>query len=288
MTREVTNMTSILLGAVAYDPKVVTIWEGFKGYFQQQGLSFDYVLYSNYERQVEALLEGTIHVAWNSPLAWVRSRRMAGVRDLTVRAIAMRDSDCDLTSLIVVRADSPIQGPADLRRKTVAVGAADSPQATLIPLSYLRKQGLAPTIDFSVVRHDLLRGKHGDHIGGERQAAAALMAGAVDAACMMESNYHLFGAEGILQPGSTRVLSRTPYYDHCNMTAGPGAFPGLIERFRELLLGMSYDDPDVRLLFDLEGLKGWKEGREEGYEQLESAVDALGFYDRQGNITCLD
>jgi phosphonate transport system substrate-binding protein len=68
MTREVTNMTSILLGAVAYDPKVVTIWEGFKGYFQQQGLSFDYVLYSNYERQVEALLEGTIHVAWNSPL----------------------------------------------------------------------------------------------------------------------------------------------------------------------------------------------------------------------------
>jgi phosphonate transport system substrate-binding protein len=114
------------------------------------------------------------------------------------------------------------------------------------------------------------------------------MAGAVDAACMMESNYHLFGAEGILQPGSTRVLSRTPYYDHCNMTAGPGAFPGLIERFRELLLGMSYDDPDVRLLFDLEGLKGWKEGREEGYEQLESAVDALGFYDRQGNITCLD
>ena len=72
------------------------------------------------------------------------------------------------------------------------------------------------------------------------------------------------------------------------MTAGPGAFPGLIERFRELLLGMSYDDPDVRLLFDLEGLKGWKEGREEGYEQLESAVDALGFYDRQGNITCLD
>jgi phosphonate transport system substrate-binding protein len=277
-------MTLVLLGAVAYDPKVVTIWEGFKRYFQQQGLSFDYVLYSNYERQVEALLDGTIHVAWNSPLAWVRSRRMACARQVSVRAIAMRDSDCDLTSLIVIRADSPIHGPADLRGKIVAVGAADSPQATLIPLSYLRKQGLVPTIDFSVVRHDLLRGKHGDHIGGERQAAAALMAGGADAVCMIESNYHLFGAEGVLQPGGTRILARTPCYDHCNMTAGPAAFPGLIERFRELLLGMSYDDPDVRLLFDLEGLKAWKEGREEGYEQLESAVDVLGFYDRQGNI----
>jgi phosphonate transport system substrate-binding protein len=197
----------------------------------------------------------------------------------------MRDSDCDLTSLIVVRADSPIHDPADLRGKTIAVGAPDSPQATLIPLSYLREQSLVPTIDFSVQRHDLLRGMHGDHIGGERQAAAALMAGAADAACMIESNYHLFGSEGVLQPGSTRILARTPCYDHCNMTAGPVPSPDLIERFRELLLGMSYADPDVRSLFDLEGLKAWKEGREEGYEQLESAVDALGFYDSQGNIT---
>jgi ABC-type phosphate/phosphonate transport system substrate-binding protein len=72
------------------------------------------------------------------------------------------------------------------------------------------------------------------------------------------------------------------------MTAGPVPSPDLIERFRELLLGMSYADPDVRSLFDLEGLKAWKEGREEGYKELESAVDALGFYDRQGNITCMD
>mgnify|MGYP003381555109 CR=1 FL=1 len=34
---------------------------------------FDYVLYSNYERQVEAQFEGAIHLAWNSPLAWVLS-----------------------------------------------------------------------------------------------------------------------------------------------------------------------------------------------------------------------
>jgi ABC-type phosphate/phosphonate transport system substrate-binding protein len=276
---------TLILGVVAYDPRVVTIWEGFKRHFQRQGLSFDYVLYSNYERQVEALLDGTIHVAWNSPLAWVRSRRMARARHLTVRPIAMRDSDCDLTSLIVVRADSPIHDPADLRGKIIAVGAPDSPQATLIPLSYLREQSLLPTIDFNVQRHDLLRGMHGDHIGGERQAAAALMAGAADAACMIESNYHLFGSEGVLPHSSTRILARTPCYDHCNMTAGPVSSPDLIERFRELLLGMSYADPDVRSLFDLEGLKAWKEGREEGYEQLENAVDALGFYDSQGNIT---
>ena len=74
--------TVLLLGAVAYDPKVVTIWEGFKDYFARQGLGMDYVLYSNYERQVEALIDGQIHVAWNSPLAWVRARRLAATRGL--------------------------------------------------------------------------------------------------------------------------------------------------------------------------------------------------------------
>ena len=67
----------LLLGAVAYDPKVVTIWEGFRAWLRGQGLAFDYVLYSNYERQVEDLVAGRIELAWNSPLAWVRARRLA-------------------------------------------------------------------------------------------------------------------------------------------------------------------------------------------------------------------
>ena len=46
------------LGAVAYDPKVVTIWEGFKDWFAAQGFAFDFVLYSGYEAQAEAHLAG--------------------------------------------------------------------------------------------------------------------------------------------------------------------------------------------------------------------------------------
>ena len=64
---------TLLMGAVAYDAKVVSIWDGFQKHFDKRGLDFDYVLYSNYERQVEAHFAGHIHVAWNSPLAWVQS-----------------------------------------------------------------------------------------------------------------------------------------------------------------------------------------------------------------------
>ena len=59
--------TPLTLGAVAYDPKVVTIWEGFKEYFAAQGFAFDYILYSNYEAQVLGHFKGHYHVGWNSP-----------------------------------------------------------------------------------------------------------------------------------------------------------------------------------------------------------------------------
>src|SRR4051812_39867685 len=273
---------TLLLGAVAYDPKVVTIWEGFKTYFSRRGLDFDYVLYSNYERQVEAHLAGHFHVAWNSPLAWVRTARMANARGLRIEALAMRDTDQDLTSVVVVKADSPIRKVSDLEGKKVAVGAIDSPQATLIPLSYLRAQGLMPGVDFEVQRSDLLGGKHGDHIGGEREAARSLMSGQADAACMIDGNHLLFLKEGTLPAGATRILAQTDAYDHCNLTVGPSAAPEKVERLRDLLLAMSYDDPEVRPLMDLEGLKQWRVARTEGYRALEAAVDELNFYDRDG------
>jgi phosphonate transport system substrate-binding protein len=274
----------LLLGAVAYDPKVVTIWEGFEDYFARQGLTMNYVLYSNYERQVEALMDGHIHIAWNSPLAWVRARRLAKARGMEARAIAMRDSDCDLTSLVVVRDNSPIKTVADLKGRTVAVGAVDSPQATLLPLAHLQTLKL-DTDTIEVQYHNVFVGKHGDHVGGERDAAKALMAGSADAACLLEYNYHQFLLDGSLPSGNTRMLTRTSLFDHCNFTVLPTAPTELIAHFQSLLIDMSYDDPQVRPLCDLEGLKAWYPGRVQGYEALEAAVDLAGFYDQQGTIT---
>lgn len=264
---------TLLLGAVAYDPKVVTIWEGFAQYFAPRGLSFDYVLYSNYERQVEGHFAGHYHVGWNSPLAWIEAARAAPGRGRRARAVAMRDTDRDLTSVIAVRADSTAKTLADLRGKRIATGAGDSPQAHLIPLLHLAEAGVEPDRDIEVRRFDLLLGKHGDHIGGEREGARALVSGDVDAACMIDGNHLLFAREGVLPAGATRILYQTPPYDHCNFTVLDDAPPELVDRFVELLFAMSYDEPEVRRLFDLEGLKEWKPGRVEGYAQLERAVD---------------
>lgn len=269
--------SELVLGAVAYDAKVVTIWDGFKQWFGSKDFPFDYVLYSNYERQVAAHFDGAFDVAWNSPLAWLQAQRLADARGRSVEAIAMRDTDQDLTSVIVVRDPCQVTTVEDLRGKTVGVGAGDSPQATMIPLQHLAEQGLLAGEDFEVRRFDVLVGKHGDHVGGERDAAKALIAGEVDAACMIDGNHLAFTNEGTLPQGKSRVLTQTGAFDHCNFTVLDDAPGGRIERFKELLLSMRYDDPDVRPLLDLEGLKEWRDGRTSGYALLEQSCARFGY-----------
>lgn len=291
-------MKSFILGAVAYDPKVVTIWDGFKQFFEENGLPFDYVLFHNYERQVEAHFRGVIDVAWNSPLAWIQAERLAQRTGRTAHAIAMRDSDQDLTSVVVVRADDPATEVSALTGRKIGVGAADSPQATLIPLWSMHQAGLSVAPEH-IVRHDVLLGKHGDHVGGERVAVQALLRGEVDAACIIDSNLLAFAADGTAPANSLRVLHRTAAYDHCNFTvldAGDieqanaerpegsesqhtGVNSWAIERFLSLLMGMKWEDPAVRRLMDLEGLKAWKVGRTSGYAQLDAACSAFGTID---------
>ncbi len=272
---------SLLLAAVAYDPKVVRIWDGFRAWFRRHDLPLDYVLYSHYERQVDDLLAGRVHLAWNSPLAWVRAARAARAAGTGVRPLAMRDTDQNLTSVVVVRSDGPVNTPADLAGSVVATGAVDSPQATLLPLAYLAELG----VDVQPRRFDVGVGLHGDHIGGERDAARALAAGTVDAALLLDASHLQLLKEGTLAPGVTRVLLQTPPYDHCNMTVDQRAPADLVDRFTDLLLGMSYADPQLRELFDLEGLTRWLPGRCDHYAALEAAVDRFGFYDDAGRVT---
>jgi len=269
----------LMMGAVAYDAKVVTIWDGFQQYFKTRGLAFDYMLFSNYERQVEAHLSGQIQIAWNSPLAWLQTERTAERLGRRADAICMRDTDRDLTSIVLVRADSGIAQLSDLRGKTVAVGANDSPQATLIPLNHLAQHGLKPHDDFRVLVFDVLVGKHGDHIGGERDAVRALIRGEADAACLLDGNHLKFTREGTIPSGAVRMLSQTPPFDHCNFTILDDAPSALVARFKDLLLAMSYSDAEVRPLLDLEGLKQWVPGRTSGYAQLAASIDRFATID---------
>jgi SelR domain len=89
-----TGKIELKIGAVAYAPKVVTIWEGMRDYFRGQGLMTEYVLNSSYPALVDALVAGHIDIAWNAPLAYLQAEREPTTRFFMERT-EMRCACCD-------------------------------------------------------------------------------------------------------------------------------------------------------------------------------------------------
>jgi ABC-type phosphate/phosphonate transport system substrate-binding protein len=267
----------LTVGAVMYDPKVSVIWEIIRAFFDAQDAPIDVAFYNTYEAQVDALLDRTVDVAWNSPLAWVDAQRRSGY---SCRAIAMRDTDRDRVSYFVARRGGPVRTLADLKQRTIATGASDSPQATLIPLGRLRREGLAPGADVTVRRFDVLVGKHGDHIGGELEAFEHLKRGHADACAMLDLNWHVWSHDGTIDPDAFVVVGETDRFDHCVFTAREDLDRAAERAFLDALFAMRYDNPAHREMMDLEGLKAWLPGRTTGFGPLTAAVASERFFER--------
>jgi ABC-type phosphate/phosphonate transport system substrate-binding protein len=265
------------VGAVMYDPKVSVIWEIIHDFFESQDCPIDVSFFGTYELQVAALLDGTIDIAWNSPLAWLDSQRQS---NNTCRAIAMRDTDRDRVSYFVARSDGPVRSLADLRNRTLATGAIDSPQATLIPLGRLRREGLDPAKDLAVRRFDVLVGKHGDHIGGERDAFECVHRGEAAACAMLDLNWEAWTRDGTINTDRFTIVAETDRFDHCVFTVRHDLDRAEERRWLDVLFAMQYDQPAHREMMDLEGLKAWLPGRTRGFGPLAAAVASERFFDR--------
>ncbi len=190
----------------------------------------------------------------------------------------MRDTDRDRTSHIVARKDGPVRAIDDLRGHTLALGAADSPQATLIPLGRLRQAGLEPRRDVAIVRHDVLVGKHGDHVGGELEAFACLARGDAQATAMLDLNWNAWISDGTVDPNAFEIVGSTDRFDHCVFTVSSALDARAERAWLDALFAMRYEEPSHREMMDLEGLKAWLPGRTSGFAALSAAVTSEQFF----------
>lgn len=266
----------LLLGAVAYDPKVVTIWEAIRGYFAGAPVGMDYVLFSNYDAQVDALLAGSIDVAWNTNLAYVRTELETGG---ATTVLGMRDTDLGFTTLLVGDPDT-MGDVTDIGGKTVAFGSADSAQAAIMPRYYLAQAGLRAEEDFSVLRFDSDVGKHGDTGRSEREALRAVLDGDADAAAVATASWDILLGEGEVPPQRVAPFWQSPPYAHCNFTALSDLDRDLAAGWWSHLAAMSWEDPAEREILVLEGLRQWVPPQLDGYRDLFAAVDEQGISDR--------
>jgi phosphonate transport system substrate-binding protein len=258
----------VKVGAVAYDPKVVPIWEGMRDYFRESEMPTDYILFSSYEAQVDALFEGVIDIAWNTNVAYVRCEQRAGA---PCQLLGMRNTDLDFTTRLIAREGSGVAGPADLKGKRFAIGSADSAQAAIVPIHLVRQVGLEPDNDFEVLRFDLDVGKHGDTGRSELEVLAALTDGRADAGAVGHTTWLRMVEEGSVNRSLLKSVWTSPGYSHCNFTALHGFDKDLARRWSEALLAMPYEGRWRRLM-DQEGLTSWVPGRTQGYELVFDAM----------------
>ena len=261
----------LIVGSVAYTPNVVTIWEGMRDYFAGTSSEMDFVLFSNYGRQVDALLEGTIDVAWNTNLAWVRT---VAQTDGACRALAMRDTDTTFQTVFVARSGSKLDGLHDLKGRRLALGSQDSAQAAILPVYFLEHDG--PGADaVELVRTNSDVGKHGDTGRSELDALRIVLDERADAAAIGINTWEAIGREELM-PGAFEAFWESPAYSHCNFTALPTLPEERTGPWLERLLAMDWDNPDHRPILEMEGLRQWVPPKLDGYTSLFEAVKEQG------------
>jgi phosphonate transport system substrate-binding protein len=259
------------IGAVAYAPKVVTIWEGIREYLQGRGLQTEYALYSSYPALIDALVAGHIDIAWNTPLAYLQARARLGGQCLV---LGMRDSDVNFTTVFITRADSPIRSLIDLKGRRFALASRDSSHAAILPVHFLREGGLDPE-DLKLVRFDTDIGKHGDTGKSEQDVIRAVSEGSADAGAIGKAMWDASVTGGAIDGRRLRLFWTSPGYSHCNFTARTELAPSLAERFAKAIQAMDYDDPRWKQIMSLEGLTRWMPGSTVGYDELEREARRL-------------
>jgi ABC-type phosphate/phosphonate transport system substrate-binding protein len=276
---------TIWVGAVAYDPKVVTIWEGMRRYFHEEAhLAVEVVLFQSYEAQVLALLaqpgEAVPHIdiAWNTNLAYLQAEEWSR---RACRAIAMRDADLGWMTRIVSVTGGPISTLADLKGRTLALGSRDSGHAAILPVHFLEQQGMREGRDYQTLRFNSDVGKHGDTGASEVEVVRAVLDGRADAGAIGSPFWDTVRNQRLVPEGGLREIWSSPAYNHCMFTARPDLDKEQERRFVEALLAMSYDNPVHRPILEAEGLQRWLTPHLDGYAALRQAAAQQGFFKQQ-------
>lgn len=277
-------MRHIVVGAVAYAPQIVPIWDIIRDYANAyfKDIRLDYVLFSNYERQVQWLIDGKIDIAWNTNVAYIRSQH---ITHNAMQAVLMRDTDRDFQSVFVAR-ENTIGNIEDLRGKRFGLGSLDSAQAAIMPLHFLRQHAFkleemtsplqaVPQDTLGIYRFNTDVGKHGDTGRSEFEILDRIRAGELDAGAIGSSTWARILHEGSYPSLKSFYVSKP--YCHCNFTLPLDFDKGLKEVFITMMTSQNAlkSNANIAQMMSLEGLNEWIVCDEKilmGYEEIHRAM----------------
>jgi ABC-type phosphate/phosphonate transport system substrate-binding protein len=265
-----------VVGAVAYDPKVVAIWEGIQRFFREEAdLPVEVELFLSYPSLVRALLAQRIDIAWNTNLAYLQAMEWSGG---ACRPLGMRDTDRGWHTLLVAPVGGEVRNLKDIRGQVVALGSRDSGHAAILPVHFWSKEGLEEGVDYRSLRIDSDVGKHGDTGASERQVLAAVLDGRTAAGALGSPFWSAVVTQGLVDPKAVSPVWTSPAFSHCMFTGRPSLPSDVGDRFLAGLERMTPANPRHAEILAAEGLKAWLPPTAAGYDDLRDAARAQGFF----------
>jgi phosphonate transport system substrate-binding protein len=197
----------------AYQPLVDHLNQNIPGVRFELEASRDYASYeAKFRARAPALL---------LPNPWQSLQAM----QVGYHVIAMAGDAADFRGLFIVRRDSPLRTPADLKGKAVAYPAATAMAACIMPQWYLHGHGI-----------DVQRDIDNRYVGSQESAILSALSGAVAAGATWPPPWRAFQKDHPQEAAQLKVLWETPPLLNNSVMARDDLPAALRERVRALLL----------------------------------------------------
>jgi ABC-type phosphate/phosphonate transport system substrate-binding protein len=209
-----------------------------------------------------------VDIAWNTPLAHARYHLLCDGRSQT---LVMRDVDRGCRSTLLVRKQSGIKAPTDLRDKTLALGSREAAEATTLPLHYLKTEGVKLG-EIMFLRLDDELDLRGNPCSSPVHVLKALRAGRADAGIVPDRLWGELVAARSPEAEGLQAVWTSPAFSHCVFTAPADFDKTLAARFTRHMLAMDGRDERTAEILRLEGAGKWVAGSADGFQTLIEAL----------------
>ena len=159
---------------------------------------------------------------------------------------------------------------ADLTGKQLVLGSTQAAEATVLPLYFLRNEG----VDFSkveIVSLDAEVDGEGNPCASPEHVLRALRDGRGDAGIITVDLWNRESDQSSIN-GEMRQVWTSPPFSHCVFTAAAAFNKDLAARFTKLMTEMDPEEPATLEVMQLEGTKRWLPGSPDGFVKLVEAI----------------
>ncbi len=226
------------------------------------GMKVEFTPVTDYASSVESLVNNKLDLVWFGGFTFIQAKVRSHNQ---VIPLVQREEDEKFKSVFITT-HNDIKNLQDLKGKTFTFGSESSTSGHLMPRSYLLAANINPENDMKRIAFS----------GAHDATVAAVAGGKVDAGALNISVWDKLVSQGKVDTSAVHVFYTTPgYYDY-NWTVRADMDPVLRGKLAQAFLALDKNNPDDKVILDLQRATRFIPTKVENYNAIETAARSAG------------